>query len=150
MSSFITRHFGNLYIISYLYMCMIEFINCSICGNKYVRNRKHDTWCKNCIKKDPEEFRRVSRSVWYKKNMDYTKKLIHDVLGGKCVNCGFADSRALQIDHIHGNGTKEKGKKAGLMYYKDVLKHIEENNTKYQLLCANCNWIKRFENNEHR
>ena len=66
-------------------------------------------------------------------------------LGGKCVKCGFSDVRALQIDHVHGGGTKDF-KKFGGMYgvYKNVLLEPE----KYQLLCANCNWIKRFENKE--
>ena len=68
-------------------------------------------------------------------------------LGGKCVKCGFSDVRALQIDHISGGGNKEY-KKHGGMYgvYKNVLLEPE----KYQLLCANCNWIKRFENKEVR
>ena len=70
-------------------------------------------------------------------------------LGGECVRCGFKDKRALQIDHINGNGCRERGstKKSGnYIATRDIL---NGNIEKYQLLCANCNWIKRFENNEH-
>lgn len=80
------------------------------------------------------------------------KKEIHTALGGICLKCGFSDSRALQIDHINGGGYTERKlyptnpKK----YYSDILKSINNNEGKYQLLCANCNWIKRFENNETR
>jgi hypothetical protein len=68
-------------------------------------------------------------------------------LGGVCVQCGFSDIRALQIDHILGGGNKElqNGKRGGLMYYYKVLR---DRTGLYQLLCANCNWIKRCEQKE--
>ncbi|MCK9370314.1 helix-turn-helix domain-containing protein [Candidatus Dojkabacteria bacterium] len=75
------------------------------------------------------------------KRIKYRKVLIEE-LGGKCNRCGFSDLRALQIDHINGGGSKEITK-----YYK---KMIKEAPGKYQILCANCNWIKRVENNEVR
>ena len=56
------------------------------------------------------------------------------------------DERTLQIDHISGNGKLE------IMSFKnrtDYYCHVLENKeNKYQLLCANCNWIKRYENKE--
>jgi len=66
-------------------------------------------------------------------------------LGNKCCKCGFDDVRALQIDHIHGGGTKETSSMSTVAFYKKVIK---EKGVNYQLLCANCNWIKRCENNE--
>ena len=70
-----------------------------------------------------------------------------DHLGGACKACGYNDERALVIDHVDGNGAKER--KAGLtgraLYYA-VLSDTEG---KYQLLCANCNTIKRIEMKEH-
>lgn len=67
-------------------------------------------------------------------------------LGGKCVRCGFSDSRALQIDHVNGDGHKlwRKPRNASA-YFKEVMGDKEG---RFQLLCANCNWIKRAENNE--
>lgn len=35
------------------------------------------------------------------------------------------------------------------MLYQDILAN-SKSKEKYQLLCANCNWIKRFERKEHR
>lgn len=64
-------------------------------------------------------------------------------LGSKCVRCGFYDERALQIDHINGGGNKEKDMGAAKMYRK-----ILADSTGYQLLCANCNAIKKVENKE--
>jgi len=68
--------------------------------------------------------------------------------GGKCVKCGFSDIRALQIDHVHGGGQAElKAHRANMSgYYLLCLQGKAKG--KYQLLCANCNWIKRSENNE--
>lgn len=65
-------------------------------------------------------------------------------LGGKCVKCGFSDYRALQIDHINGGGHAEHRE---LGHYK-ANKRVYEYPEDYQLLCANCNSIKRYENNE--
>jgi len=66
-----------------------------------------------------------------------------DVLGRTCVRCGFSDVRALQFDHINGGGGKERRELNDThRYYKSI---IEAGATKFQVLCANCNWIKRIE-----
>lgn len=83
-------------------------------------------------------------------SIEYNKKMklaIHALLGDTCIKCGFSDWRALQIDHINGGGHKEK---VGMTknYYKTVLEKILSGSEEYQLLCANCNWIKRYENKE--
>lgn len=75
---------------------------------------------------------------------------ISKVLGLRCARCGFSDPRALQVDHKHGNGSSERrrfGSNVALYRYMAQLseKELAEN---YQLLCANCNWIKRYENGE--
>lgn len=67
-------------------------------------------------------------------------------LGGKCKRCGFDDPRALQIDHVNGDGwTELKGQIGKYAYLKGVLADMK---SRYQLLCANCNWIKRAEEGE--
>ena len=72
-----------------------------------------------------------------------------DLLGGVCRVCGFDDQRALQFDHVHGDGKKDKtDNRHGYSTY--VLKSIMAKEGKFQLLCANCNWIKRAENHEVR
>ena len=69
-----------------------------------------------------------------------------DMLGGKCVSCGINDRRVLQIDHINGGGTKENERLSSHgIHRKIALGKIEG----YQLLCANCNWIKKHEKQEN-
>jgi len=70
------------------------------------------------------------------------------LLGDKCCRCGFSDWRALQADHVIAS-TRESRRYDVYRLYLDVKKSIRENTNKYQCLCANCNWIKRYENNEH-
>jgi hypothetical protein len=77
------------------------------------------------------------------------RKEIFRLLGNKCVRCGFADPRVLQIDHIHGHGTQERKKQTNnACYYRLILNKIKNGSKDYQLLCANCNWLKRLEQNE--
>ena len=83
-------------------------------------------------------------------NANYRQELKAKIIaryGGACRRCGFDDSRALQIDHINGGGTKEhRERKTQFGFMRKVL--LAEPNTEYQLLCANCNQIKRYENGE--
>ena len=75
---------------------------------------------------------------------------ILQLLGSHCIRCGFSDSRALQIDHVNGKGCKERRKfhNSSLLYYRFVLRRIKEGSKDYQLLCANCNTIKKVEKEE--
>lgn len=85
----------------------------------------------------------------YNTRQTYFKRLkdkIFDILGRECKRCRFSDIRALQIDHIDGGGYAELQQMSVSAYYHNVLK----NSHKYQILCANCNWIKRAERNENR
>jgi hypothetical protein len=69
--------------------------------------------------------------------------------GVKCAHCGYNDIRALSLDHINGNGadyrrqTKTKG---GSQYYYKLKRegYIDG----LQVLCMNCQFIKRFTNGE--
>ena len=78
------------------------------------------------------------------------RELLNDLGGEKCVKCGISDWRVLQIDHINGGGRQEaltNPKFKSLVAYG---KHIRKDLSRYQVLCANCNCIKRVENNEQR
>lgn len=97
---------------------------------------------------NPEKFKKSNIKKSYKYNHNL-RLLILGKLGNKCLHCGFKDYRALQIDHVNGGGKKEiNSQSSRSAYYKLVLASVENNENKYQLLCANCNWIKRFENKE--
>ena len=69
-------------------------------------------------------------------------------IGDKCVACGYLDERALQIDHIKGGGSADRKKYKGTSYYYFILNNPDL--SKYQVLCANCNVIKRCGQEECR
>jgi len=73
------------------------------------------------------------------------RQQILNKFGNRCNKCGFSDKRALQIDHVNGGGGKEIHHIGSLNY---AIKVLNDTNGEYQLLCSNCNWIKRYENNE--
>lgn len=77
-------------------------------------------------------------------------------LGNKCSNpaCqwlnldgtrGCTDRRCLQIDHVNDDGSEER-KIEGYYTDKVYLSVLDDEEGRYQLLCANCNWIKRNQN----
>lgn len=90
------------------------------------------------------------KTLDYKKqNRRKTKFRIFELLGKKCSKCNFIDWRALQIDHVNGNGKQDRLKFGNsASYYLHILREIENGSKDYQLLCANCNWIKRWERKE--
>jgi len=65
----------------------------------------------------------------------------------KCVRCGFSDLRALTIDHVDGKGSihrRQLRNKGGYHFYLWLKNQgLPEG---YQVLCMNCQWIKREEN----
>lgn len=64
----------------------------------------------------------------------------------KCVMCGEDDERCLQIDHVKGKGGLERKSLGGC---RGVYKQIKDHPEDYQILCANCNWKKKYDNNEN-
>ena len=84
------------------------------------------------------ERRRRQRKDW--------RQAVLTLLGNRCNKCGFSDGRVLQIDHKNGEGSKEvRSFGRNPSFYKHIL---DVKGLNYQLLCANCNWIKRYENKE--
>jgi len=92
---------------------------------------------------------REQKRIYDKSYRIKIRSSIFEFFNNKCVNCGFNDIRALQIDHINGGGSKERKLiGANSTFYKQVFESLTNKENKYQLLCANCNWIKRHDNNE--
>lgn len=81
---------------------------------------------------------------------DKLRRKTIEVLGGKCAKCGITDSRVLQIDHINGGGCRQKRTTSNTTWYRQIVKDPESAKVVYQILCANCNWIKRYELGEKR
>ena len=67
--------------------------------------------------------------------------------GGRCERCGNNDSRVLQFDHVLGGGVKDL--MCGSRNSTQRARAVFQEPSKYQVLCANCNWIKKFERNEN-
>lgn len=107
--------------------------------------RKH----RESRKKATRDYIRRTGGKSQKQYLRNTRIAVLGALGNKCSKCEFADPRALQIDHVNGGGSverKSKGFKG--TFNKHVLRSFLNGEGRYQLLCANCNWIKRFENKE--
>ena len=111
---------------------------------------KHKMYIKKIRKENPKAYKKLLEKS-NSSHKEASKKLRSEVFaafGNKCSKCGFSDPRALQIDHINGCGMKEMRKIGSNRpkFYRKVLESISRNEQKYQLLCSNCNWIKRMEN----
>lgn len=121
-------------------------ITCSSQCEKVKKFNYNKNWNRN----HPE------KTTVYKSNYRINLRMeIIKILGERCSNpnCevpgGMRDSRTLQIDHVNGNGNLEISKFNNLSsYYFFILNKIREGSKDYQLLCANCNWIKRVERKE--
>ena len=109
--------------------------------NKDYRN-KHIEDCRKNLRKSE------------RKRRQFIKNEILKLLGNQCINPygehkePYTNILALQIDHINGGGNKARKKVNVTKFYLDILKEIQNGSKDYQLLCANCNWIKRFKNKE--
>lgn len=67
-----------------------------------------------------------------------------------CVKCGMDNPSCLSIDHINGGGNKERilnKTRLSSAFYRWLKKNQYPDG--YQTLCMNCQFIKRFERNEH-
>ena len=98
------------------------------------------------------------RALANSRRRKYLRKQAIEKLGGRCSspNCkwingdnskGCTDFRILQFDHVKGGGTQDRKKGSFEGLCKEV---ISDTVGKYQLLCANCNWIKAFEQREFK
>ena len=81
------------------------------------------------------------------------RQLMEILMQDKCQRCPYSDIRALTFDHIYGGGSKQDiptdSKRHGirLEYF---ISHPLEAIAKLQVLCHNCNHIKKLENDEFR
>jgi len=131
---------------------------CAKCGNYkpaegfWKLHGKPVSWCKPCYHARNCAIYRSRPGTREKARQDakkYHERLrdrVYVKLGNRCAKCGFADARALQIDHVQGGGRRDVARyRSRTSYLKAVL---EDTAGSYQLLCANCNMIKCVENKE--
>lgn len=109
--------------------------------------------------KDPLA-RRLYQSRYYESHAEYKRGyrqaikirvLSHYSDGGvpRCEKCGYEDIRALSLDHINGDGKKQV-EAAGVWFGTNYYIWLERNGFPdgLQVLCMNCQFIKRAENKE--
>lgn len=113
--------------------------------------RKNIEWNRQ-YRKTHHDFIRQNQRNSYK----ILRSKVLDLLGNRCVNPYSLphfdwnnDPQLLQVDHVNGGGCKEyrdhidsKG------YLRSIYHKILAGESGYQLLCPNCNWLKRIKNKE--
>ncbi len=131
------------------------------------RKKENPKWTKEYQKEYSKQYRNknkekaiINNREWRHKNAEHVAlkkreeraKLKETVLSHYsnqtmcCLNCGFNDIRALQLDHINNDGAKERKElfgdrtKAGTTFYRWIRQQNFPEG--YSVLCANCNIIK--------
>ena len=69
-----------------------------------------------------------------------------------CKICGFNNIKALHIDHINNDGyiyrqTTYKNCHSGSHFYRSLMQQNYPTNPFLQILCFNCNQIKKYDKN---
>jgi hypothetical protein len=103
-------------------------------------------WCRKPPKqalpdKDYCEEHRIKHLASSRRVHAKRRKLVLDHYGRKCTCCGLALEAALQIDHIHGGGTKHLKEIGQSGLYRWLIKNKFPEG--FQTLCVLCNWLKR-------
>jgi len=124
----------------------------------------HRIWSREHYKQNRERIR-AYHNAWAEKNrehlrayyqqyhINYTKRdklriIEHYSPNLECNHCGFNDIRALSIDHKNSDGWKERKDMSGYTLYKSIINNGYPD--RYQVLCMNCQFIKRVELGEWR
>lgn len=84
-------------------------------------------------------------NAWRKARRIEMRKKIVAGYGGKCVCCGESEWKFLTLDHPKGDGQVDRAK------YRNSIDQIYGYVIRlnfppdYQLLCMNCNWVRRYD-----
>ena len=116
--------------------------------NEYRRNRY------KILRLDPEWVKKHNEKR--RKYRDSHRKNIIKILGGNSCSCkgedcwhegkcNVKDERCSQLDHVNNDGYKERKSVSDYKeLYRKYAKNPELTKKQLQVLCANCNWVKRF------
>jgi len=105
------------------------------------------------------EYNSKTKTSEKQKELDDVKWSVFSVYSNSnipyCKSCNETNFDYLELDHINGDGYKQKNdvghRQGGDNFYRKLKRLGYPNKDKYQVLCSNCNLVKRKENNEfHR
>jgi hypothetical protein len=127
--------------------------NCRNCGRFFVPRSNYITVCsekcggayiKREVKPLPSSINVARTKAWrIRARQNVLRHYSPDL---KCQRCGFSDFRALTLDHIDGGGNQHRRKRKIRQLFMWVKRHNYPKG--FQVLCMNCQFIKREENNE--
>lgn len=125
---------------------------CVVCGGPIRTARKYRITCTaQCTRIGVSAARairdafRIAKKSYVRVHRPYVSRTMFRarlLVGKVCRRCGFSDPRALQFDHVNGQG-------ATLPLRSQAVLERGLADGRLQILCANCNWIKRDECGEH-
>lgn len=115
----------------------------------YAQNNKEkiSLYMKGYRKKNLEKLRNYDKA-----RIRALKENVVNHYGGKCACCGETILEFLSLDHINGDGARERrelfGSRSagGWSIYRLIIKNNYPKN-RYQILCMNCNFAKGHNNN---
>ncbi len=116
---------------------------------------KTGSYCKDCASIYSQEYNNARKEARVIQNRKYVQDRKIEVLtyysrgALRCVKCEFSDIRALSIDHIDGGGGyhRKSDTSLGTNFYRWLKRNGYPEG--YQVLCMNCQFIKRYEKHEH-
>jgi hypothetical protein len=115
--------------------------NCQSC-----RDKRQSLYRKNPLKYREKTYKWLERHREYykevrRKAQQDKRRLCILKYGGKCTCCGLEHLPYLQLDHVNGNGHRERKQgKLGMRFYNHLLR--EPVSPDLQVLCANCHHAK--------
>lgn len=123
------------------------YLYCKVCTNE--KNR--ESWHRHAeVRKAESRKWQHEHKEWRRENVNKKYRELRDAVldnyGGKCSVCGFDDRRALCLDHVNGNGLKERKLTSAASIMRRIIREGYPDD--YQILCANCNLIKAIEKRE--
>jgi hypothetical protein len=109
---------------------------CANCNSIKEKNRREIEWSSK---------NHSVRSIIDRNNYYELKNKVFEILGGSiCVICNFKDERALDLEHIDGEGNKDRKQYSRMnQFLKWVIENPVEAVKKLQITCRNCNTIKQ-------
>ena len=111
---------------------------------RYAKNKEEmHEWNRNYRKQHPLTVAKIKYRYYDKRKMQCFQHYSPEL---KCQKCGFDDIRALSIDHIDGNGRAHRKQIGGVSINIWLVTHGYPPG--YQVLCMNCQFIKKHERQE--